>query len=161
MKYLILLVALLLPVNSFADACFIVVKTTNNDLPPNEVNQLTDVELRDYEARIQPWDISSVYEAWQCGTSNNPDSPTLAVVVTGLDIELARQYLEVWQDFTGELDENNNPVPYIKKMQKFSLAHGNLPTPLKNQLLGTDYVEVEWATIRNYVENKVTGNVGE
>jgi len=130
----------------------------------NDINKLTDEELREYEARTRPFDIVAIYQMNQCSTPpavQDPTSAMVTVVINGLDYEDALRYQDSYYDFTGEPDpDTGKAAVYLKRQHKFRIANGNLPGP-ENLFDNNSYLAFQWEEIRGFVKNKQTGKIGE
>ena len=154
---------------AFADVCVEIRRagTWLDDLKTNEVNSMINdgsLTREEYDARIQPYDIIDVYHDYKCPTPAviTTGADSFSIIIKGLDYDLARRYLEHWNEFTGETDpETGEEITYIKRIRKFRVSNNNLPGPISAVVENDDYIVLQWSDIRGYVENKLTGSIGE
>ena len=148
---------------AWADACFIIDRKGSwmNELKQGEVNQMISagtLTQEEYDARSLPFDLVSVVDATKCADPGTTGNNILVVVVSGLSLADAQQYIGPMWEMTGEVDGNNEPIWYVK----YDSKHGfkNVPQNVMNVIGEVDYFESAWGEICGYINNKMTDLTG-
>lgn len=159
---LALLIVVMTAGAALADVCVVVQRDGHwmDEWTQGEVNKLSVEERREYDSRIQPLDIIDIFEAWRCPDTGTTGSPTFAIIIYGLDIAEAGKYLNPWMEFD-YTDPIFGDVYFTKRLRKFKVHNGTMPAALKNIIDTEDRIEMQWADIRDFLENKHTGSIGE
>jgi len=151
---------LLLPVWASADgSCFLIYRTTNNNLSPNEVNALerecnkcvVDCEfdyyceqLDKYNARTQPGDIASVRDGSICQYDPGTGNSRVMVVIPDMPLTEALFLKESINDLTGKEIARH----------KFKVT-----TQVLNAIGEANWVTYNKQDICSYLDDKITEQV--
>lgn len=161
--FLALLILLIWTGVAYADVCLLVDREGSwmNDLKQGEVNQMISagqLTQEEYDARSMPYDIIAAYDVSKCEATGTTGSKILTVIIRGISLADAQQYVGAWWEMTGEVDDHGSPLVYLKRDSKFGLK--NMPPQVENVIGVQDYFEIQWSEICGYVQNKLTDLTG-
>jgi len=161
--YAMILVLGFYNVASAEDSCLILDRTGSwmNDLTQGQVNQAISAgkfTQEEYDRRTLPFDFVSVVDTSRCPETSTTGAKFVTIVIVGLSLVDAQQYIDSWVEMTGELDSDGNPIYAVKNTHKYGLK--NVPQNVMNIIGVQDWIEINWVDICAYINNKMTDLTG-